>query len=381
MKVAKITIPRIEGFPVMYVYRALRAEDINTIEKVRKKTPIAVINWAVGGEQSMMFYDAPEDYGDSGYFHSTYVNYIGPLAAPVPVTEYSPEISMAKLNDYTYANVLTMEPLPIPYEGTVYYYSVIGVNLNNNTMTHLSKVSGVLVDCDYQSGSRHIYSCNDYDMESQDNEWTYVGAASWAEPIVIGDINNPATFERFGIPVIETVPPMSPEDMIINNRFLYTSNTMILNITNPWCKNNSRFNYRKMKSYKIQNVYSDIYGEFSYPTHQSLLPVPIERMTIMWCSKEDSDPIPLQEETDDIKRIDVIRKNGIFYDSQLHISLGSNIKDHRIGIRTSVYTETSINDIMQFRLSGSAGNKYVFTVYLTDTYGNTSEPATYSSDT
>jgi hypothetical protein len=381
MKVAKITIPRIEGYPVMYVYRALRAEDINTIEKVRKQTPISVINWAIGGEQSMMFYDAPEDYGNSNYFHSSYVNYIGPLAAPVPVTEYSPEISIAKFNDFTYANVLKMEPLPIPYNGTVYYYSVIGVNLNNNTMTHLSKVSGILLDCDYKSGSRHIYSCNDYDMDSQDNEWTYIGAVSWNEPIEIGNVENPATFERFGIPVVETVPAMTSDDMAINTRFLYTSSTMILDIINPWCKNNSRFNYRKMKSYKIQNVYHNIYGEFSYPTHQSLLPVPIERMTIMWCAKENSEPIPLQAETDDIKRIDVIRKNGIFYDINIHRPLGSNIKDHKLGVKTAVYTETSINNRMQFRLPGSAGNRYVFTVYLTDTYGNVSEPAVYTSDT
>ena len=380
MKVARLTIPRIEGYPTMYVYRSLRAEEINTVEKVRKLTPIAVINWAVNGENNLTFCDAPEDYGDSNYHHPDYVTYIGPVSAPVPVTEYSMDIDIAKVNDYTYANVLSFEPLPIPYSGTVYYYSVIGVNLANNSMTYLSKVSGVLLDCDYKSGSRHIYSCDDYDDTREENEWNYVGAASWNEDIIIGDVNNHANMNRFGIPVVETLPVINPEECTVNTRFLHTSNVMIFEIINPWCRNNSRFNYRKLKSYKIQNVYNEIYGGFSYPTMQSLLPVPIERMTIMWCMKNDEDPIPVQQETEDIHRIDVIRKDGIFYEAKKHSLYTMNRKDNSLNTGLAVYTETSINDTIQFRLPGGAGNRYVFTIYLYDTYANVSEPTVYVAD-
>ena len=381
MKVAKITIPKINGYPVLYVYRSTRAENINSIEKIKDMQPIAVINWSSSATDEFVFYDAPEDYGESNYFHPSYVEYIGPLPAPIPITEYATEVSMAKINNFTYANVLTLEPLPIPYNGTMYYYSVIGVDLVNNTMTHLSKVAGVLVDCDYKNGSRHIYSCEDYNDESSDNEWTYVGAASWGEDITIGDVNNQTDIDRFGIPVVEKVPNINADECSINNRFVYTSNTMILEITNPWKNNNERFNYRKLKSYKIQNVYNEMYGEFSYPTHQSLLPVPIERITIMWEAKESDDPCPVQEETDSIKRMDIIRKDGIFYNMNIHKYLPLNAKDIRLGIKTALYTEKSINDTIQFRLSASPGVRYVFTIYLYDTYNNVSEPTVYVANT
>ena len=99
---------------------------------------------------------------------------------------------------------------------------------------------------------------------------------------------------------------------------------MVLEIPNIWQQNNKTYNYRKLKSYKIQTVYNEQYSEFSVPTYQSLMPVSIEKMIIL--EKEDTEEFPTLENINDesVKVREIIRKDGLYYKKSTHRKLGFN---------------------------------------------------------
>ena len=97
------------------------------------------------------------------------------------------------------------------------------------------------------------------------------------------DITDPATMARFGNPMVETVHIFSGKDVNVSTRPVTSRNFMVLEIPNPWQRNNKEYNYRKMKSFKLQNVCDEQYSDFSEPTFQSLLPVSLEKMVILKC--------------------------------------------------------------------------------------------------
>lgn len=365
MYCAKITIPRLSNQYTLYVYRSTNADDINTIEKVKQMTPIISIDESVTSGDKYVIYDrTPTVPLPNG------ITYLGPEPNIVPCVEYATEVGVVQRNQYTFMNSLKLEPLPLKYNGTMLYYSIIGVDTALNIITHLSPVSGVMVDCEYLNGNRHVYSCEDYTGEDTDF-WVGIGAAIWDEEIEIGNWNDSASYERWGIPVVETVPRLDPMKCSADVRPTTNRNFFVLELQNPWMRNNHEFNFRRLKSYKVQNVVGNQYGRFSEPSYQSLLPVSIEKMLILY--KVDPDVVGTINFDDDIDRIEVIRKDGIFYNKKEHKKLGLNRYNIPLGDTLAVFNESSTQEQIKIQFPGLSAHVYDFNIYLIDQYGNHSE--------
>lgn len=377
MYCTKLTIPKMSNTYKLYVYSSKSAEDINTIAKVKTMMPTIIIDestaetYMVNGKDCYVVYDKPNESQPG-------VTYNGPIPNLVPVTEYETKIGIVKINDYTYVNKVVFDELPLRYNGTMLYYSVIGVDEANGLITHLSKVNGVMIDSNYnQDGTRHLYSCQEYTGEGTDI-WTYISSVSWQEDLEIGDVSNPAQIERFGIPVIEQVHIFNGEDVNASLRPVVSRNFMVLEIPNPWQRNNKEYNFRKLKSYKLQNVCDEQYSNFSEPTFQSLLPVSIEKMLILRKTdpvNPDTPILPNESENDDVDKYQVIRKDGIYYNAKDHRRLGLNKYNIPLEENIGVFSEGSVQDQIKMQVEALPNHVYAYTIYLFDVYGNVSEPA------
>lgn len=372
MYCAKITIPKMSDVYKLYIYRAKSPESINTISKIKEMTPTIVIDESTAETQNINGVDCYIVYDKADV--AAGVTYNGPIPNLVPVTEYETKVSITPINDYTYVNQLVLNPLPIKYNGTMLYYSVIGIDEANGLITHLSKVNGVMIDSDYQeNGTRHLYACNDY-TNSDTDVWNYVSSVSWDEEIKIGNINDPASMDRFGIPMVETVNIFSGEDVSVSTRPVNSRNFMVLEIPNPWQRNNKEYNFRKLKSFKVQNVYDEQYSDFSEPTYQSLLPVSIEKMIIVRkADPDDPNKTILIGDYDEIYQI--IRKDGIYYNVKEHRKLGLNKYNIPLEEKIGIFNEASVQDQIKIQVEALPNHVYAYTIYLFDVYGNISEPA------
>ena len=378
----KLIIPKIDGVNKLYIYRSTDQDDINTIAKVSKLEPVIVIDQEtastsiVNMQESFVVYDRDEVV--------TGITYNGPTPNIVPNTEYETEINIVMLNTYTFINELILKPLPLRQRnGIVYYYSVIGVNTETNQMTHLSKVVGSLYA--YASEEdivKQLYSCDDYN-DNESDTWTFIKSIAYNEAnknICIGNITRPYNIEQFGLPFIETVPKIENVNVSLNS--LISNTFMLLEIQNPWQNNNKHFNYRKLKSYKVRNIYNSFYGEYSIPTYQSELPVSIEKMIIMMKSNPDNQNDTILIDDDTATKFEIIRRDGIFYDSLEHKSLGYNRWNIPLeSNKLNVFSETSIQDTINIQISAITGNLYVFDIYLVDVYRNISENTHYILNT
>lgn len=370
MDYVQIKIPVLSGNYKIYVYTAKSADSINTISKVRTIMPSFIIDEKIAkthdidGERYYVLYDNKNVPQDG-------VIYNGPFVNIIPTSEYATKVDVKKVNQHTYVNELELEPLPVEYNGTILYYSCIGVDEENNMMTHLSPVKGILVSMDYKNeGTRHLYSSEDGKI------WNYVAAVKWDEEIKIGDKNNIAAMERFGIPIVETVPIFKTEDVNVSLKPI-TRNFVVLEIPNPWQKNNETYNFRKLKSYKVQNVIDEQYGDFSEPTFQSLLPLSIEKMVILR-RENGTGTIPLEDMTaEDVTKWEVIRNAGIYYNRKEHKVFGLNKFNIPLGEKTAVFSEGSTQDYIKIQAESLPVKNYMYTVYLIDVYGKISEPCDF----
>lgn len=383
MYCTKLTIPKVSGNYKLYIYRSKSADDIDTIAEIRTIQPIIIIDEAaaqtemVNGKECYVVYD--DLNGDNDTLPG--VEYLGPVPNLVPVTEYETEVDVIKKTNYTYVNYLKIKPLPTNYKGTMLYYSVIGVDEDNGLITHLSKVGGVLISSDYQEeGTRHIYSCDNYTGQSTDT-WNYVSSMEWGEDIIIGDINNPALIERLGNPFVETVPVFEGSEVNAATKGVGSRNFMVLEIPNIWQQNNKTYNYRKLKSFKIQNVSNEQYGNFSIPTFQSLLPVSMERMVILKKADQDNPDVPIALTDTEAERYDIIRKDGIYYNAKDHRKLGLNKYNIPLEEKVAIFSESSVQDQIKIQVEALPNHEYSFTIYLFDVYGHCSEPICFTVTT
>ena len=371
----KLTIPRVSNKYMLYIYRSYNADDINTVEKIKNLNPVMAINEKKAIGDSYEIYDTHSQRLNAG------CAYYGPEPVVVPPSEYETQVDMCMVAKNSFLNVLNLKPLPLKYNGQMLYYSVIGVDEENNTITHLSKVSGIMAKSSFmEEGNRKIYVSDNID--GKEEEWKYLGTARWDEEIKIGDRKDLSAYDRWGIPVIEKVPVIDNEQIKANTRMTLTRNFMVLEIQNPWQNNKRRFNFRKLKSYKIQNCENNIYSKFSVPTFQSVMPVPIEKMTVFVqtdCRYDGDIPYTADESMAD--KYEVIRKDGIFYDYKIHRSLGFNKFSIPLGEKTAVFNEASVQDEIKIQVPATTAHTYKITVYLTDIYGKVSEPSTIFMET
>lgn len=382
MYCTKLTIPKVSDSYKLYIYRSKSADDIDTIAEIRTIQPIMIIDEAVAqtetvnGKECYVVYDDLEKTNNI-----TGIEYLGPVPNLVPVTEYETQVEVIKKTDYTYVNYLKINPLPTNYKGTMLYYSIIGVDSANGLITHLSKVGGVLITSPYQEeGTRHIYSCDNYTGEHSD-VWKYVSSMEWSENIEIGNINNPALMERLGNPFVETVPVFDGSEVNAATKGIGTRNFMVLEIPNIWQQNNKTYNYRKLKSFKIQNVCDEQYSNFSIPTFQSLLPVSMERMIILKKADQANPEAPIGLNDTEAERRDVIRKDGIYYNARDHRKLGLNKYNIPLEEKTAIFSESSVQDQIKMQIEALPNHVYSFTIYLFDVYGHCSEPICFTVTT
>ena len=380
MYCAKLTIPKISDTYKLHVYRAKSAESINTISKVKELTPIITIDESIAKTQIVN--DVPCYVINDTYTEDIGIIYNGPIPNLIPTTEYESQINVISLNNYTYVNELILNPLPIKYNGTMLYYSVIGVDETNNLITHLSKVNGVMINSDYQEeGTRHLFSCDNYTEDNTD-VWKYVTSVKWTEEIKIGDITNDLLTRRFGIPIVSTVNIFKAEEINVVTKYTASNNFIVLEIPNPWVRNNQEYNYRKLKSYKLQNVYNEQYSDYSEPTFQSLLPVSLEKMLIL--RKDDAENpdeiISITEASinNDIKTYEIIRKDGTFYNKSIHRKLGLNKYNIPVEEDTGIFSESSVQNQIKKQIEILPNHIYSFTIYLIDVYNNVSEPVHFT---
>lgn len=372
MYCAKLKIPKMSNTYKIYVYRAKNAESINTISEVKTMKPVFIIDESIAeavdidGVNYYVIYDKSD-------FSALGITYNGPVPNLVPTTEYETNIDVIPINNFTYVNQLTLEELPIKYNGTMLYYSAIGVDEQNGLITHLSKVQGVMIDSNYKQGTRHLYSCDD-NKDDETDVWKYVTSSPWDEAIKIGDINDVASMARYGIPVVETVPIFSGDEVNASTRPVTSRNFLVLEIPNPWRQNNKDFNFRKLKSFKIQNVCDEQYSDFSEPTFQSTLPVSIEKMLIL--KKKDAEnpdePISIGENCETYQ---IIRKDGVYYNSKDHRKLGLNKYNIPLGENIGVFSEGSVQEQIKIQIEARPAHVYSYTIYLIDVYGKVSTPA------
>ena len=380
MYCAKITIPKMSDTYKLYIYCSKNPESINTISKVKEIMPTIVIDESTAETQTVNGVECYVVY-DRADFTAVGVTYNGPVPNLVPVTEYETEITVVPINNYTYVNQLVLNELPIKYLGTMLYYSVIGVDEANGLITHLSKVNGVMIDSDYQlNGTRHLYSCNDNTGAGTDI-WNYVASIPWDEDIKIGDITDPATMVRFGNPMVETVHIFSGEDVNVSTKPVTSRNFVVLEIPNPWQRNNKEYNYRRMKSFKLQNVCDEQYSEFSEPTYQSLLPVSIEKMVILKRVDQENPDTVIPLNSMDCEMYQIIRKDGIYYNAKDHRKLGLNKYNIPLEEKTGIFSEGSVQDQIKIQVEALPNHVYSYTIYLLDVYGNVSEPAHFVART
>ena len=374
MYCAKLIIPKLSNTYKLYIYRSKSSESINTISKIKEMKPVLVIDESIAETQDINGVACYVIY-DKADFSAKGVTYNGPVPNLVPITEYETEVHILPVNNYTYVNKLVLNELPIKYNGTMLYYSVIGIDEANNLITHLSKVNGVMINSDYQlNGTRHLYSCNE-NTENEADVWNYVASIPWDEDIKIGDITDQANMSRFGIPVVETVNIFSGEDVNASIKPVVSRSFMVLEIPNPWQHNNEKYNYRKMKSFKLQNVCDEQYSDFSEPTYQSLLPVSIEKMVILKRVDQDNPEEIIPLETMKCERYQIIRKDGIYYNTKDHRRLGLNKYNIPLEEKTGIFSESSVQDQIKIQVEALPNHIYSYTIYLLDVYGNVSRPA------
>lgn len=359
-----------------YIYRSKNANDINTIAKIKNLIPVLVIDESNYLESNLednnyVVYDS-KDKTLPG------VDYIGPEPVSIPATEYETVFSSHMYNEYTSSIILKLNPLNITYNGIMYYYSVIGVDSVNNLITHLSQVKAELLLSDYKNeGTREILACDNY-TGFPDDTWHSIATPDWNTEIVFGDIENSITYNRYGTPFVDNVKIFNNTEIEVDTRCAMLFNHITMRIPNIWRTNNMTYNYRKLKSFKIRNIYDDKYGDFSEPTYQSSLPVSNEKMLIY---KKDitTEDISTREKAinksnTELLALTIIRKDGLFYNKVEHKLLGCNKYNIDEKENTAVFSESSVQKEINIDFEATGGAIYNYTFYIQDVYGKYSEP-------
>ena len=142
---------------------------------------------------------------------------------------------------------------------------------------------------------------------------------------------------------------------------------------------NQKYNYRKLKSFRIRNIYDEHYGDWSEPTYPSVLPVAVERLFVLrkdvtaLTSEERQHPISL-EELNDTLVYTIIRRNGKFYTTEdIPLNYNRYTLNEDEG-KKAVYSENSVQPDIVFNFNARGNTVYNYTFYIEDVYGKHSAP-------
>ena len=351
-----------------YIYRSKNLEDINTITKIKKYNPVLVLDETTYDQTCLE--DDMYVVRDFSLNNPDGVTYLGPEPSNIPTVEYETTLHVIRVNDNTNITYLTMEPLPLQYDGIMYYYSVIALNPETQMISHLSQLQGVLFNTEYLEGKRQIFCTEKYTGQDTD-EWEELSTITWNDEIIIGDNRNSITYARFGKPCSAKVKIFNDEQVTANTRNTSLTNYMQLSFPNIWRGNNSEYNFRKLKSYKIRNVFDNKYGQFSEPTLQQTIQVTNEQLLIF--RKETRDNTPIYRSDNDNLIFKIIRRHGKYYRNEYN-KLEFNKYNIDANEQMAIFSESSIQDTITIDFNVKANSTYNYTFYIMDVYGTYSEP-------
>lgn len=373
----KLKIKQGDSRSKLYVYRSKNANDINTIAKIKNMLPVMIID-ELSYPQADMDGDNYVIYDADTTLNPACVNYIGPEPSAIPANEYETLLESHVYNDHTTSIILKLNPLEITYNGVMYYYSVIGVDDTLNCITHLSQVKAEILLSDYKNqGTRELLSCDDYTGFPTDT-WNIVSNPDWETEIIFGDVDNPITYNRYGTPFVNDIKIFDNTEIESDTRCAALFNHMTLRIPNIWRLNNEDYNYRKLKSFKLRNIYENKYGEYSEPTYQSTLPVSNEKLLIFKKDITTEDPAtrnnPIDISDMDSLALTIIRKNGLYYNEPEHRKYGLNKYSIDEKEKIAVFNESSVQKQINIDFNAAGGATYNFTFYIQDVYKKYSQP-------
>ena len=242
--------------------------------------------------------------------------------------------------------------------------------------SHLSQVKAEILLSDYQNqGTREIFTCDNYTGFPTD-DWHSIATADWNTEIVFGDIENSITYSRFGTPFVEDIRIFTKEEIGVDIRCAILFNHIVVKIPNIWRTNNQTYNFRKLKSFKIRNIYDDKYGDFSEPTYQSSLPVSNERLLVYKkdITTEPNSTYAIDKTELDFLALTIIRKNGLYYNKAQHNFLGCNKYNINEKENIAIFSESSVQKEISINFDAIGGAIYNYTFYIQDVYGKYSEP-------
>ena len=369
----QLTIPKSSHHFKLYIYRSTNAGNINTIEKVKSMQPIMIVD-----EDS---FDGETIVVTDGSIAQAGVTYFGPEPNSIPVTEYNPILELKEMKTiHSYCPVLTLEPFDIK-QHLVYYYSIMGVA--GSQITHISKVNSVVLESDYkQNGIREIQTCDNY-TGSDEDFFSVLALADWSTNIVIGNMDDPIAYSTFKHPFVSTVPIFSSDDISFNNKAINTLKTQTLMLPNIWQIGNLIYNKRKLKSFRVRNIYDGKYSAYSEPTFQSELEIPVDRMLIfrkeITTLAEGSVTIPTTEL--DALLLSIIRKDGSFYSASFRFYAVNESMIDTTSQDVAIVSDSSAFDKFLIKSHALPNHSYLYTIYLQDQYGYYSQPLNIISRT
>ena len=361
-------VPSYERNLTFYVYRSKNLEDINTITKIKKYSPVIVLDEETYDQECME--NNMYIVRDFSLNNPDGVTYLGPEPSNIPTIEYETSLHSIRVNDYTNVTYLKMEPLPLEHDGIMYYYSVIGVDKQTQMITHLSQLKGVLFNANYLEGTRQVFYTEEFTSKDTD-EWHELANITWEDEIIIGDNNNSILYSRFKKPCSSVVKMFTDEEVRVNTRNTILTNNMQLTFPNVWCGNNLHYNFRKLNSYKVRNVVDGKYGQFSVPTLQQLIQVTNEQLIIFRKETDNNTPIDYGDNNNLIFRI--IRRHGKYYNNN-YDKLEFNKYNIDANEQMAIFSETSVQEDITINFNVKSNSTYNYTFYLVDVYGTYSEP-------
>lgn len=354
MKKIKLNIPSSKNKNlVLQIYRSTKASDIDSVVKIKKLQPIMTLREKL--MQTKPLFDGRLGYEifDMEQIGSG-INYIGPEPNPIPADVYEATVVYDKLSDYIYRPSLKLTPMEIKNDGTMYYYSIVGLNEEANTLTNVSLVKGVLMNQEYHSGYRDIWV-------KEDDKISKIGSVPWKKDgadhkdiiIGMGDTDVPM------IPINEVVPKFPIDEVEISTKNLLYQKCVDILIPNIW--NKEEYQTRTLKEFAVTNVIeekSGIISDFSYPNKTA---VDIECIKLIIQDLDDPSKEPYE--------VNLVKQFGLFYKKEFD---DLSVNPFEITCKNGVFSKM-IREAINVVVPVELGKNYELEIKIIDTFNLISE--------
>lgn len=260
------------------------------------------------------------------------------------------------------------------YHGLIYYYIIVGID----TLLNISNPSPLIAINLEQDASTILYTLQvskNYTTDSANCSWETISTSIKINDMIEVGKPNTDTYLSYGSIVTETVPIFLTKDISFNQNYVDSDNKIVLNFPNVWYENNPIYNLRTGKAYRVMSNIGTNYSEVSDVINATdSKNIPVEKLVVIKRNaSNDFDAVAPstigQNGTEIIKTY--IRKGGIYYNSTDYdnepYDVPSADSDVIVMSTMSVFDTFTIESV-----SCVPGQKYNFTFYIFDSYGNQS---------